>query len=114
MGHPRVGRHQGACLVLRDRRADNQAMGEVQPLPVRQLVLVDERDAGLRVTWHAEREIIVLSVWHGARCSGSFRIAIADAPRLAAFLSTVSAVGSALLSQYAARRQTRAGAGPEG
>ena len=29
-------------------------------------------------------------------------------------LSTVSAVGSALLSRYAARRQTRAGAGPEG
>ena len=29
-------------------------------------------------------------------------------------LSTVSAVGSALLPRYAARRQTRAGAGPEG
>ena len=29
-------------------------------------------------------------------------------------LSAVSAVGSALLSRYAARRQTRAGAGPEG
>ena len=29
-------------------------------------------------------------------------------------LSAVSAIGSALLSRYAARRQTRAGAGPEG
>jgi hypothetical protein len=82
-------------------------MGEVQPLPVRQIVLVDERDAGLRVTWHAEREIIVLSVWHGARCSGSFRIPIADAPRLAAFLSTVSAEWAA---QVVAERQT--GTGP--
>jgi hypothetical protein len=83
-------------------------MGEVQPLPVRQLVLVDERDAGLRVTWHAERELIVLSVWHGPRCSGSFRLPIADAPRLAAFLSAVSAEWAA---QVVAERQAAPAAG---
>jgi hypothetical protein len=64
-------------------------MGDVQPLPRRQEIFVDERGVGLRVTWHPEREMVVLSVWHGATCTASFRLAVADLPRLTGFLSSV-------------------------
>ena len=66
-------------------------MGEVHRLPLRQLVLVDERGAGLRATWHAEHELVVLSIWRGDACVATFRLPIADVSALAAFLSTVSA-----------------------
>jgi hypothetical protein len=66
-------------------------MGEVHRLPLRQLVLVDERGAGLRATWHAEHELVVLSIWRGEACVATFRLPIADVSALAAFLATVSA-----------------------
>jgi hypothetical protein len=62
-------------------------MGDVQPLPRRQEVFVDERGVGLRVTWHPERELVVLSVWHDAVCTGSFRFPVAELPRLSGFLT---------------------------
>ena len=66
-------------------------MGDVHRLPARQLVLVDERNVGLRVTWHDELELIVLSIWRGESCAATFRLPIADASQLAAFLSAASA-----------------------
>jgi hypothetical protein len=66
-------------------------MGDVHRLPLRQLVLVDERGAGLRATWHEERELVVLSIWRDDSCVATFRLPIADVAGLAAFLSTVSA-----------------------
>ena len=64
-------------------------MGDLRRLPRRQVVLVDERGVGLRATWHPERELVVVSIWHGDTCAASFRLGIADAPRLGAFLDAV-------------------------
>ena len=50
-------------------------------------LFLDERGAGLRVSWHPERELVVLSLWHGDVCTGSFRLPIQDTPRLSAQLA---------------------------
>jgi hypothetical protein len=59
----------------------------VQGLPTRRDVFVDQRGAGLRVTWHPERDLVVLSVWHDQSCVGTFRMAIQDVPRLSGLLA---------------------------
>jgi hypothetical protein len=41
----------------------------------------------LRVTWHPERDLVVLSVWHGDRCVGTFRMPVRDVPRLSGLLT---------------------------
>jgi hypothetical protein len=42
------------------------------------------RGAGraLRVSWHGEDGLVVLSLWDGPRCTGTVRIAATDAPVL--------------------------------
>ena len=60
-------------------------MGDVTPLPRREL-FTDERGVGLRVTWHAERDVVVLSLWRDERCTGTFRLPLSDTARLASFL----------------------------
>ena len=62
-------------------------MGNVPGLPTRRDVFIDQRGAGLRVTWHPEQDVVVLSVWHEDRCAGSFRMPIQDVPRLSGLLA---------------------------
>jgi hypothetical protein len=50
-------------------------------------MFLDERGAGLRVTWHPERDLVVLSVWHDERCVGTFRMPVQDVPRLSGLLA---------------------------
>jgi hypothetical protein len=50
-------------------------------------MFLDERGAGLRVTWHPERDLVVLSVWQDDRCVGTFRMAVQDVPRLSGLLA---------------------------
>ncbi len=52
-------------------------------------VLVDARggDRALRVTWHPEAEMVVLSLWRENVCAGSFRIPAADVPALISALA---------------------------
>jgi hypothetical protein len=59
-------------------------MAVVLALPARGDVLLDARGAGraLRVSWHHEGGIVVLSLWHGAVCTGSFRLDKHDVPSL--------------------------------
>jgi hypothetical protein len=59
----------------------------LRALPARREVFIDQRDAGLRVTWHPEQDLLVLSVWHHDRCVGTFRMPIQDVPRLSALLT---------------------------
>jgi hypothetical protein len=61
-------------------------MDNLRRLPRRQEVLVDERGVSLRLSWHAERDQVVLSLWHDGTCAASFRLPIEEAPRLAGFL----------------------------
>jgi hypothetical protein len=50
-------------------------------------MFLDERGTGLRVTWHPERDLIVLSVWQGDSCVGTFRMSVQDVPRLSGLLA---------------------------
>jgi len=52
-------------------------------------VFLDERGAGLRVTWHPERDLVVLSVWQDDGCVGTFRMSVQDVPRLSGLLAAV-------------------------
>jgi hypothetical protein len=54
----------------------------------RRAIFVDARGNGLRATWHAERDQIVLSLWRDDVCTGTFRLAASDAAELAAFLDS--------------------------
>jgi hypothetical protein len=59
-------------------------MAIVLALPARGDVLLDARGSGraLRVSWHHEGEVVVLSLWHEAVCTGSFRLDKSDVPAL--------------------------------
>lgn len=57
-------------------------------LPTTGEVFVDDRgDARtLRVSWHTEAGVVVLSLWRGGTCAGTFRLGVADVPPLIALL----------------------------
>lgn len=59
-------------------------MGEVRPIPTLGGVVRDVRGAGraLRVSWHHDDGLVVLSLWDGPRCTGTVRVAAADVPAL--------------------------------
>jgi hypothetical protein len=79
-------------------------MHPVTPLPATGEVFLDARGAGraLRVTWHPEADVVVLSVWHGSVCSGSFRLPVEQVPEL------VDTLREALADAYT-RHTTRSG-----
>ena len=72
----------------------------VTPLPTAGEVFLDARgsDRALRVSWHAEASIIVLSLWHGDTCTGSFRLPAEDVPDL------IDALREGLVRSYDAHR----------
>lgn len=49
-------------------------------------LFLDERGQALRVTWHAEAGMVVLSIWRDEECVGTVRLPPDEARRLAAFL----------------------------
>lgn len=59
-------------------------MGEKPALPTRGGVFIDDRGMArvLRVTWHPEVQLMVLSLWQGERCTATFRLPAADIPAL--------------------------------
>ena len=59
-------------------------MATARPLPETGSVFLDARggDRALRVSWHTEAGLVVLSLWHGNVCSGSFRLAVDEVPDL--------------------------------
>ncbi len=67
----------------------------------------DERgiERRLKVSWHPERRILVLSVWQGDTCTTTFRLPVADVPRLVA--SLVEALGQAASSHSLASAVAR-------
>jgi hypothetical protein len=60
----------------------------VTPLPTAGEVFLDTRGSGraLRVSWHHlapdEGDLVVLSLWNGGTCTGTFRLAVQDVPDL--------------------------------
>jgi hypothetical protein len=59
-------------------------MHPVTPLPAAGEVFLDARGSGraLRVSWHGEAGLVVLSLWTGGTCSGTFRLPVEDVPEL--------------------------------
>jgi hypothetical protein len=55
-----------------------------RPLPATGEVFLDARggNRALRVSWHQEAELVVLSLWRDDVCAGSFRLAVDEVPRL--------------------------------
>ena len=78
-------------------------MAEVSPFPKVGTVFVDTRDAtrSLRLSWHPELSVFVVSIWRGDACLSSFQLVPSEAARL------VSEVTAVLASGYEAG-QTRA------
>jgi hypothetical protein len=68
-------------------------MGEVLPLPTVGEIFTDVRGDGrtMRVSFHADRDVVVLSLWAGSMCRGSFRLSTADADRLRGMLDDFQA-----------------------
>ncbi len=59
-------------------------MASVAPTPLGAEFFLDPRgDArSLRVRWHHEDGLVVLSLWRGAECTGTFRLPVEDVPTL--------------------------------
>ena len=72
-------------------------MGDVVPFPARSTVLPDLRGEGraLRVTWHPEEGVVVLSTWRESLCVSSVRLSAADAAELVSSLAGALAAAAA-------------------
>jgi predicted Zn-dependent protease len=68
-------------------------MAEVLPLPSPGDVFADVRgeDRTMRVSYHQDSGIVVVSLWDGRTCRASFRLPSKDVARLAAVLAVVQA-----------------------
>ncbi|QDY08678.1 hypothetical protein FJK98_17280 [Micromonospora sp. HM134] len=68
-------------------------MGEVLPMPSFGDLFTDVRgdERTMRVSYHPERGAVVLSLWSGTTCRGSFRMAVDDVSRLRTVLAEVEA-----------------------
>jgi hypothetical protein len=63
-------------------------MAGVQALPARGAVFLDPRgdSRALRVSWHHEDDLVVISLWRVGTCVGTFRLPLEDVPALIAAL----------------------------
>ncbi|MEH0986154.1 hypothetical protein [Micromonospora sp. CPCC 205556] len=52
-------------------------------------------DRTMRVSYHPERGAVVLSLWSGAHCRGSFRLAADDVGRLRELLTAIEIAAAA-------------------
>jgi hypothetical protein len=59
-------------------------MARARPLPRTGGVLLDPRgeDRSLRVSWHPEADVVVLSLWRDNLCAGTFRLTVDEVPTL--------------------------------
>ena len=59
-----------------------------QRIPRTGKVFLDPRgeDRSMRVTWHQESQLVVLSLWRDNVCAGTFRLAADEVPDLIALL----------------------------
>jgi hypothetical protein len=73
-------------------------MGEIRPMPQRGDVFSDIRgdDRTMRVSYHHDRGVVVVSLWAGLVCRGSFRMAATEVDRL------ISALGEMRIAVDAA------------
>ena len=63
-------------------------MANARPLPATGEIFLDARgdDRALRVSWHYDTDLVVLSLWRQNICTGSFRLTVDEVPELIALL----------------------------
>jgi hypothetical protein len=61
-------------------------MDPITSTPPRRALFTDEHGAGMRISWHSEQHLVVVSLWREDLCIGSFRMPPAEAARLAGFI----------------------------
>ena len=83
--------------------AHNRYMTAVSPARAGVEYFLDTRgDArALRISWHHEADVVVLSMWRGHECVSTFRLAIDDVPEL------IDALREGLDRSYASTPSTR-------
>jgi hypothetical protein len=59
-------------------------MATARPLPATGEIFLDARgaDRALRVSWHYDTDLVVLSLWRDNVCTGSFRLSVEEVPEL--------------------------------
>jgi len=59
-------------------------MAATRALPEQGSIYLDARggDRALRVSWHQDKGLVVLSLWRDNVCAGSFRLGIDEVPDL--------------------------------
>jgi hypothetical protein len=59
-------------------------MSAARPLPAVGSIFLDARgdDRALRVSWHSEADLVVLSLWRDNVCTATFRLAVDEVPDL--------------------------------
>ena len=63
-------------------------MATARPLPAAGEIFLDARggDRAMRVSWHHDADLVVLSLWRDHVCAGSFRLGVDEVPELIALL----------------------------
>ncbi len=63
-------------------------MTAVSPVPDGVEYFLDARgdERALRIRWHDEADVVVLSMWRGRECVASFRLAVEEVPDVIAAL----------------------------
>jgi hypothetical protein len=62
----------------------SMSASDAAPLPRLGEVFFDVRgnSRSMRLSWYADTQVAVFSIWQGGMCTGTFRLAIADLPRM--------------------------------
>jgi hypothetical protein len=92
-------------------------MGEVLPMPAFGDLFTDVRggDRRMRVSYHGDRGVVVVSLWAGEVCRGSFRMAAADVRGLIEILTDIEmSVGASTPGGAGPGQQAGAVAGDSG
>jgi hypothetical protein len=78
-------------------------MATARPLPATGEIFLDSRgdERALRVSWHYDTDLVVLSLWRDNVCTGSFRLGVAEVPQL------IELLRSGLDTAYAVARSRR-------
>src|SRR6184192_1593539 len=66
----------------------SMSASDAAPLPRLGEVFFDVRGESrtMRLSWYADTGVAVFSIWQGSTCTGTFRLPIADLPRMIATL----------------------------
>ena len=78
-------------------------MATARPLPATGEIFLDARgnERALRVSWHYDTDLVVLSLWRDNVCTGSFRLGVDEVPQL------IELLRSGLDTAYAVARSRR-------